>query len=272
MNLTLKADKPGRIENVLLVRGDGNLIAKDVYPLEVIAPALEVTLSGPKLRYLEREATYDVAIANPGTAPAKDIELVTYLPKGMKFVSADHKGKYEAQNHAVYWSLEELPAGQNGLAKLCVLPTETGEQKLRGRPRGDGPATCVPQVRPSRQSGRTAVLGEGRRRSHRSRHGHDVCHHAYQHRVERIDQHPAGGRPADAAPTDRRGRADPRRHRTRPGRGRSAGTAGTGESATYKLRVHGLEAGTHRIQVQLVTEETPTPVTREELTRVYADK
>ena len=131
LQLTLKADKPGLVRNEILVRGDANLIAQHAVELEVIAPALEVALQGPKMRYLDRPATYDVVISNPGTAPAREVELVTYLPKGMKFVSADHKGQYEPQNHAVFWSLEELPANQTGGAKLTVLPLETGAQKLK---------------------------------------------------------------------------------------------------------------------------------------------
>jgi len=36
--------------------------------------------------------------------------------------------------------------------------------------------------------------------------------------------------------------------------------------------VHGLDAGVQRIQVQLVTDETPVPVAKEEITRVYVDQ
>ena len=33
-------------------------------------------------RYLEREATYQVSVSNPGTAPAQQVQLVAYLPPG----------------------------------------------------------------------------------------------------------------------------------------------------------------------------------------------
>ena len=45
-----------------------------------------------------------------------------------------------------------------------------------------------------------------------------------------------------------------------------------GEQAVYKIRVLGADAGSHRVQVQLLTDETPVAVTREEITKVYLDK
>jgi hypothetical protein len=44
-----------------------------------------------------------------------------------------------------------------------------------------------------------------------------------------------------------------------------------GQQAVYRIAVRGVEAGAQRIQVQLVTEETPVAVTKEEITRVYSD-
>ena len=51
-------------------RGDGNLRAEHKLDLEVLAPQLDVALEGPKRRYLERQATYQLSVTNPGTAPA----------------------------------------------------------------------------------------------------------------------------------------------------------------------------------------------------------
>jgi uncharacterized repeat protein (TIGR01451 family) len=41
---------------------------------------------------------------------------------------------------------------------------------------------------------------------------------------------------------------------------------------TYRVRVEGLEPGDLRINVQIVTDELTTPVTKEESTRVYSDE
>ena len=273
MQLTLKADKPGIVQNVLLVRGDGNLIAKDTWTLEVVAPKLQVALDGPSLRFLEREAVYDVVVSNTGTAAAREVELVAYLPRGMKFVSADHKGQYEPQNHAVYWSLEELPPNQTGVAKLTLLPLETGEQKLSLEGRAelglkdsnekivqvdslaelqftiadsadpievDTETTYVITLSNSGSSAATNIQLAVR----------------LPPELEAI----SGDGPTRVVINGSQVSIDP------------LARLAPGEQTAYRLKVRGLAAGPQRIQVQLVTAETPVPVTKEEVTRVYSDR
>jgi uncharacterized repeat protein (TIGR01451 family) len=130
LELVLLAEKPGKVANILSARADGNLQVQHQVEFEVIAPALTVAVVGPERRYLERPATYAVRVENPGTAPARDIQLVTKLPKGLKFVRANNMGEYDANTHAVYWSLAELPEGEHGSVELVAIPIETGPQTL----------------------------------------------------------------------------------------------------------------------------------------------
>jgi uncharacterized repeat protein (TIGR01451 family) len=130
MDLVLTAQKAGKVINALTARADGNLQVQQQVEFEVIAPGLQVSVDGPEKRYLERPATYQVSVQNPGTAPAHDIELVTKLPKGMKFLKANNMGQYDANTHAVYWSLAELPEGEKGTVELVAMPVEAGEQTL----------------------------------------------------------------------------------------------------------------------------------------------
>ena len=135
--LTLKAKKAGVIENVLVVRGEGSLQAEHRTKVEVIAPQLQLNVAGPKRRFLERQAKYSVSVSNPGTAPANNVELVAYLPKGMKYITNDKQGQYDPQTHAVFWSLEELPPKETGVVQLTMLPTETGSQHVRVEGKAD---------------------------------------------------------------------------------------------------------------------------------------
>jgi uncharacterized repeat protein (TIGR01451 family) len=273
LQLTLKADKAGLIENTLILRGDGNLIAKDLYTLEVIAPQLAVGLSGPKLRYLDREATYDVSVANPGTAPAREVELVTYLPKGMRFVSADHKGHYQAQNHAVYWSLQELPPQQSGVAKLTVLPAEAGEQKLTLEGRAEmglqNKAEHLVQVNSLAElqfsvTDAADPIEVGSDTVYVISLANSGSSAATNIRLTvslPAELKPIGGDgPTKVVIQGAQVAIDP------------LARLAPGEQAEYKLKVQGLGEGPQRIQVQLLTDETPVPVTKEEITRVYADK
>lgn len=135
--LTLHAEKAGIVNNVVNIRGAGNLARQEKVTIEVVAPNLDVNINGPTKRFLERRADYAVALSNPGTAPARNVEMIAFLHKGMKFIEANNQGQYDPQNHAVHWSLEELPAGQQGSVSLSVLPIETGNQRLRVESRAD---------------------------------------------------------------------------------------------------------------------------------------
>ncbi len=130
MELVLTAEQAGRVSNVMVARADASLQEEAACEFEVIAPELQLSIEGPQRRFLERPATYKVSIDNPGTAAAKDVQLVTHLPKGMQFVSANNMGEYDSSTHSVHWSLAELPANERGTVELVALPIEAGAQTL----------------------------------------------------------------------------------------------------------------------------------------------
>ncbi|MEM8946091.1 MAG: hypothetical protein AAGD11_13025 [Planctomycetota bacterium] len=131
MELVLSAEQAGRVSNVMTARADASLQVDASCEFEVIAPELQLSIEGPQRRFLERPATYRVSIDNPGTASAKDVQLVTHLPKGMQFVSANNMGEYDSASHSVHWSLAELPANERGTVELIALPIEPGSQTLQ---------------------------------------------------------------------------------------------------------------------------------------------
>ncbi len=130
-SLPLKAESAGFVENRLRIRGDGDVSDLKSAPLEIVAPQLRVGVVGPSKRYLERQATYTVQVANPGTASARDVQVVAHLPKGMQFLDTDNQGRYDPRTHAVYWQLQELPPAQAGQVQLTTMPVETGDQLVR---------------------------------------------------------------------------------------------------------------------------------------------
>ncbi len=130
VTLKLSAKAAGVVFNTLTVRGNGQMEDRSVQQIEVVAPDVQVGLRGPRVRYLDREAIYAVDVANPGTASAKNLKLVAFLSKGLKFVSTDHFGEYDPAEHAVYWKLEELPPNIRDSVKLTAVAVEPGEQKI----------------------------------------------------------------------------------------------------------------------------------------------
>lgn len=129
--LQLIAAEAGSTKCALRVRAEGVPGAEDYLTTEVVAPQLAVAAKGPTRRYLQRQAVYDVFVQNAGTAPAQEVDLAAYLPRGMQFVGANNQGQYDPERHAVFWSLVELPKQERGSVQVAVMPVEEGEQKLR---------------------------------------------------------------------------------------------------------------------------------------------
>lgn len=130
VNLNLSAAQIGRFRNTILVSGQGGLHAEHQIDMEVVAPQLTLASEGPNRRYLKRNATHSFSIRNTGTAIATNLDLVAKLPRGVKFVSANNQGQYDPGSNAVYWSLDRLNVSQAASVQLTTTPVEVGEQNI----------------------------------------------------------------------------------------------------------------------------------------------
>ena len=273
IDLTLKATQAGAAENRLTARADGGLFTEDNRPITVTSPALDIVLDGPGRRYLERETTYKVAISNPGTAPAQQVELVAYLPQGMKFVKADNAGHYDSRTRTVRWNLEELPAREAGEVALTAMPIEPGPQKLRV----SGAARLVPPVekeQPILIEGIAAIHFEVADLVDAIEMGEETTY-----RIRVVNQGTKAATDVEIAceldpgiqfvtaegPTAHRQSASTVSFEPLPQLGAKAET-------TYRVRVRGTRSGDQRMRVRLQTGQMQTPVTKEESTRVYSDE
>jgi uncharacterized repeat protein (TIGR01451 family) len=241
--------------------------------IEVVAPQLEVDVSGPKKRFLERQATYSVSVSNPGTAPARDVELAAYLPRGMRFVEAESQGQYDQTQHAVFWSLEELPPSKAGSVKLTTMPIEPGEQRLRIEARADlGLAVTGEQIVQVEQSAELRhtvkdadeVIEVGSETTYLIKVSNVGTKAATNVRVVALLPPEIKGT-AGEGPTKATG--DATRIIFEP-----LAKLGPQEEVTFKVQAQGVSPGDHIVRVQLSSDEWPTPVTREESTRVYEDR
>jgi len=273
LQLTLTAVRPGVVTNVLTAEGDGALKAEDRIQLEVISPQLDISMEGPKRRYLEREATYVFSVANPGTAPAKQVELVAHLPHGLKFVSANNYGHYEPATQTVHWAMDELPPRDSDKVELVTMPIEAGDQKLRLHGRAER-GLSIEKEHPIHIEGIAAVLFEVTSVNNPIAVGGESV---YEIRVVNQGSKAAShvritailpqGLRLVAAEGPTRHVADAS-HVQFDGLARLAPKADT----TYRVRVQGLQPGDLRVRVQLQTDSMQEPVTKEESTRVYKDE
>ena len=273
LELTLVASRAGSVTNMLVARGDANLRTEDRLNVEVVAPRLDVNLSGPKRRYLEREATYRLSVHNPGTAAAKQVELVAYLPSGLKFVSANNAGRYEEANRAVHWRLEELPISETGTVELVTLPVEAGQQSIRLHGTAEKGLT-IEKEQPVVIEGIAAIMFQAADVTDPIEVGGETT---YEIRVLNQGSKAATNvRVAVLLPPELRPLAaeGPARHAIDGNHVVFEGLARLAPKAdtTYRVRAQALRPGDLRARVQLMTDEMRNPVTKEESTRVFSDE
>ncbi len=272
MELTLHAVQAGKFTNTLVVQGDANLHTEQSTAIEVIAPALGVGFTGPGMRYLDRQAKYSVSVTNPGTAPAKDVELITHLPQGMQFVEASDSGHYDAPSNSVIWSLAELPPGQTGNVSLTTLAKEAGEQKFRTEGHASGGLSDTNEQVTSVE-GVAAVLFTVADVEDPVEVGSQATYeiHVVNQGSKAATRIQVGALlPPELKPVSADGPAkftvDGQRVVFEP-LARLAPKA----DITYKVVGQCLAPGDLRVKVQLQTDDMAQPVTKEESTRVYKD-
>ena len=113
----------------VVAEADGGLKATDKATVNVIMPKIDVEIVGPKLRYLDRKATFVFKVSNPGDAPASNVTITESLPQGFKFISADHGGRHDFATRTVQWFVGEIAPGQSKEVKLECLAINPGEHQ-----------------------------------------------------------------------------------------------------------------------------------------------
>jgi uncharacterized repeat protein (TIGR01451 family) len=273
LDLVLNAAAAGLIDNIMSARADANLQVQANCQFEVIAPELNLTIDGPSKRILERPATFTMSVDNPGTASARDVQLVTQLPPGLKFVSANNHGEYDAATHSVFWSLPELPANEHGVVELTALAVEAGDHTLQVATRAQQGLEDRAETKLSVE-GIVALAFEVQDVQDAIEVGGET---AYEIRVvnqgtktatnvQVVATMPAGLR-AQMVQGEARYAIEGDRVVFAP-----LPQLAPKSEAAFRFGVQGLGAGDQRVTLQLTTDEVREPIVEVESTQVYADE
>jgi uncharacterized repeat protein (TIGR01451 family) len=114
----------------ITISGEGGLTASDASQVDILTPKLGIAMTGPKLRYLDRHATYTLKVSNPGSAPASNVEVQEQVPPGFKFHQATAGGKFHELHRLVSWNIGDLQPGQSKDIAVELIPIETGDHRL----------------------------------------------------------------------------------------------------------------------------------------------
>jgi hypothetical protein len=108
---------------------EGGLRATDKSVANILMPKIDLEITGPKLKYLDRKAVYTFKVTNPGDAPCYNVTLSNEIPAGFKFVQADAGGRHDFAARTVSWFLGEIGPGQAREVRLECLAVSLGEHQ-----------------------------------------------------------------------------------------------------------------------------------------------
>lgn len=95
----------------------------------VSEPRMEISMSGPKMRYLDRSATYTVVLSNPGDATAHEVKLHVAVPGGFKAPTPASGGKYDAPTRTISWTIGALNPGEKKEFSYRSAAGQLGDHK-----------------------------------------------------------------------------------------------------------------------------------------------
>jgi uncharacterized repeat protein (TIGR01451 family) len=124
ITVNARATKAGTFTNKASASADMGLVASATHPIRVRQPTLAVKKTGPAMRYLGRNATYQVTVSNTGDGQARGTILTDVLPSGMTLISADNGGK--ASGGKVIWDLGTIEPGASKKVSLTLRADRIG--------------------------------------------------------------------------------------------------------------------------------------------------
>ena len=130
IQLSMSAVEAGHVVNALQARGDAKLRAAGARRIRCRRSSAFGRHDRPDAPLSRTPGDLHRRRVESRHRSGRDVELVTQLPKGMKFVKANNAGHYDPQTHTVTWNLEELPPAETGSVTLVAVPIETGEQRM----------------------------------------------------------------------------------------------------------------------------------------------
>jgi len=109
ISLMTDPQRTGNFTTQAMASADGGLHSDASGSTLVNQPNLELARTGPKQRYIGREATYEIVVRNTGDTVARNVMVTETVPTGMEFVRSTQGGLFSQGK--ITWDLEALPPG-----------------------------------------------------------------------------------------------------------------------------------------------------------------
>lgn len=146
VQVTLNPTQAGQFEIRATANAEPGLSQQTRYELEVLKPTLQVAVEGPRLRYVDRQATYLIKVHNPGPSPADNVQVFDEVPSGFRFVEASAGGTFDEQARQVAWFVGRLEPHQSTEVNVQLVAIEPGEQRIAAAVKADAGVSEVAEA------------------------------------------------------------------------------------------------------------------------------
>jgi uncharacterized repeat protein (TIGR01451 family) len=122
LDVELTARQAGNLTIQVDVKAEGNAKAEMTEKIIVRRAGLKVDVDGPKVQFVGATTTYTIRIRNPGTAPARSINMTASLPAGAKYLSGVDGVKIDLDGSKLDWIIESMaPDAEQVFTIKCLL-------------------------------------------------------------------------------------------------------------------------------------------------------
>ncbi len=106
-----------------------HMSAEDEEDLRHVMPFVLTTAEIDKyhVRYLGRQGTFTLSVANDGTVPTDNVRVMHKIPEGFQYVGSDRGAQYDPATRLLTWFVGRLDKGQTASMKVTLSAQKIGE-------------------------------------------------------------------------------------------------------------------------------------------------
>lgn len=121
------AKTTGNLNFQFVAVADGDVEKRTSVLVKVVRPMLKLEVTGPRVTYLRRSATYTVLVTNPGDAVAENVRVVMHLPRGLHVTALDRPAEFDRQRETLRWVFPHVSAGGSEVMRFKANTTQQGQ-------------------------------------------------------------------------------------------------------------------------------------------------
>jgi uncharacterized repeat protein (TIGR01451 family) len=138
------ARKVGRLNNKAIATAAGGFRQEKENSVVIGEAKLELTMAGPRKRYVNMPASYQITVTNQGAFPLDNIVITNPLPAQATFVSASQGGVLE--DNLVHWSIGTLQSKESRSVALVLQAQSAGTIRNRATATADRGLTAIAEI------------------------------------------------------------------------------------------------------------------------------